>query len=161
MSPPVSPQQRRDRGSGPTDRGGSHPQPRSSFPARSAKQKNQQLRLFPNPSGAPRHLPYPRFTRGRGGHCCVSHLYRFKQNSTTLNSKPQSPNKKEAAAAPCATAAYHESRKYYIDLEGYIDLENHFLNHRSAGYDSFHYVNTVLRSCNFSCILSFCSRTYL
>ena len=89
MSPPVSPQQRRDRGSGPTDRGGSHPQPRSSFPARSAKQKNQQLRLFPNPSGAPRHLPYPRFTRGRGGHCCVS---QFHSLLSTLNHKPLPAN---------------------------------------------------------------------
>ena len=86
MSPPVSPQRRRDRGSGPTDRGGSSLTAAKQLLDNSAKQKKQQLWLFSNPSGAPRHLPYPRSMRGRGGHCYAPTAAQTSQRVCQLRS---------------------------------------------------------------------------
>ena len=69
MSPPVSPQRRRDRGSGSLE-------PRGLTHSREAAflqgWKSCNVDSFSNPSGAPRHLPYPRSMRGRGGHYYAS-----------------------------------------------------------------------------------------
>ena len=62
MSPPVSPQRRRDRGSGSLE-------PRGLTHSRKAAflqgWKSCNVDSFSNPSGAPRHLPYPRSARQR------------------------------------------------------------------------------------------------
>ena len=109
MSPPVSPQWRRDRGSGPTDRGGFHPQPQNNFSTIPQSRKISNFAYFRTPPAlratspirAPcaaeeditTHLPHTNFTARLP-------TSQFSQ-PLTLNSKPQAAT---GNVSPCIAA---------------------------------------------------------